>query len=590
MDNYPNTIIKPFKTEVDDYIKSNYLYDAERIDSNHIALGTTNGGIVIINNNGELKQVINTNRGLQNNSIHDIFIDENENVWVSLNHGISFIDIKNCGTVYNEYYGIKEEINSFINFKGKSYFGSFNGIYSLPQYKLQNKDDKYNLDNVNGYFAYCFDFINIQNHLFAAGNSGILKIEGNNAELVVKQPRVINFAKSMKIPNRLFLGLYPGIAYVDYIIREQNDSRKGRDSTIEFGEVKYINDIYDPINSIATDDNGDLWIATNVNGIIQIKIDPNSKNDFRIIRYGLNNGLSQLSGNMVYNVNGDIIVCSSDGIFKMTYNNANDSIAQFVKENTYGAIFNQNKNNVLKIIPDKSQNIWVGSIDAGIVFMKKNNNSYDYIDIPFRKIPTRGLNNLFLDQDDILWASTSDGLFRIDGKEIKASKKEHNSLIRKVIAGNDSILFKGTFFDSSSEKGESFLFTSKQQPPELFYKLNYKFNSVLFQYSSTFYENSDQNKYKYYLEGFDEGWSTPTQKTEKEYTNLREGNYCFKVISINIYGEESTEGLFYFAILPPWYRTALAYFGYILCLLFIIIISVRLYTIYLKKINERLEK
>ncbi len=66
------------------------------------------------------------------------------------------------------------------------------------------------------------------------------------------------------------------------------------------------------------------------------------------------------------------------------------------------------------------------------------------------------------------------------------------------------------------------------------------------------------------LEGFDDHWSSWNNKTEKEYTNLPEGDYHFRVRAKNIYEHVSQEAVYGFTILPPWYRTWWAYGFYIL--------------------------
>jgi len=46
-------------------------------------------------------------------------------------------------------------------------------------------------------------------------------------------------------------------------------------------------------------------------------------------------------------------------------------------------------------------------------------------------------------------------------------------------------------------------------------------------------------EYKYFLKGYDGDWSSPTAKTEKEYTNLPKGKYTFIVKAFDNLGIES---------------------------------------------------
>ncbi|MGB3800481.1 MAG: triple tyrosine motif-containing protein, partial [Lewinella sp.] len=69
-------------------------------------------------------------------------------------------------------------------------------------------------------------------------------------------------------------------------------------------------------------------------------------------------------------------------------------------------------------------------------------------------------------------------------------------------------------------------------------------------------------RYRYRLLGFSEEWSDWSPRGERSYTNLEEGDYRFEVES-DWLGAAATLP---FTIRPPWYRTVLAYFVYLLLL------------------------
>ncbi|MGH7602058.1 MAG: GAF domain-containing protein, partial [bacterium] len=92
--------------------------------------------------------------------------------------------------------------------------------------------------------------------------------------------------------------------------------------------------------------------------------------------------------------------------------------------------------------------------------------------------------------------------------------------------------------------------------------LAYTHNNLTFQYSASAYEDAEKLQFQTMLEGFDEHWPSWNNKTEKEYTNLPEGDYHFRVRAKNVYDHVSHEALYAFTILPPWWRTWWAYGGY----------------------------
>ena len=82
--------------------------------------------------------------------------------------------------------------------------------------------------------------------------------------------------------------------------------------------------------------------------------------------------------------------------------------------------------------------------------------------------------------------------------------------------------------------------------------LPYTSNALRFEYAAAFYKDISANRYQYWLEGFDENWSTWTAETKKDYTNLPEGDYRFRVRAENVYKKLSEEAVYLFTILPPW--------------------------------------
>ena len=77
-------------------------------------------------------------------------------------------------------------------------------------------------------------------------------------------------------------------------------------------------------------------------------------------------------------------------------------------------------------------------------------------------------------------------------------------------------------------------------------------------------------EYSYQLAGYENKWSARTARTEKDYTNLPDGKYTFKVKAYDNLGNESEAINYSFIVKPAWYNTIWANFAY--ALLFFILI------------------
>ncbi|MDX1702456.1 MAG: ATP-binding protein, partial [Melioribacteraceae bacterium] len=95
-------------------------------------------------------------------------------------------------------------------------------------------------------------------------------------------------------------------------------------------------------------------------------------------------------------------------------------------------------------------------------------------------------------------------------------------------------------------------------------ELPYNENMFSIGFAALDYTAPNKNKYAFKLEGFNDDWVyTDAENRLASYTNLDPGDYLFKVKGSNSDGIWNETGAsLKIIILPPWYRTWLAYFLY----------------------------
>ncbi len=605
--NISSSIIKKIQTEIDEYINVNSFYSCVKTNNNHYVFGTVGGGIIIMDQNGKLVQIINKNRGLQNNIVLKLFVDKSQNLWAALGIGISTIEISSPITKFDELNGLEDVTLSTIEHNNKRYIGNIFGAFYLPKYKIDVNNDKHIFQHVENYQQPCLNFYSDKNLLLAFG-LGVILINDTVAEDIFNVGQIYCFAKSKKFPNHIFLGLTDGFATFEIVHNcknKQNYKSEQKEIVIK-NNTKFINhgrfnNINEPIRKIVGDNNGDLWLTTEFNGIIHLKFTGNSISDYQLIKYDTTNGLPQLNNNNVHYINNNLIVATKNGIYKAiipaeipldnSKSISNDSLIKFVQDTSYGKMFSIDSIEVTQIKFEGKNKIWLNT-NIGIgTLIKNQNNIYNWYDVPFKKLPPhKSIIKFNIDKNGIIWICTNEGLFRYDPSINKDYNIPFHSIIRKVTINNDSVIFNGTYYDNLSKKGNYFTTTSLTQPQQLIPELPYKQNSIIFEYSTIYYEKGESNLFRYFLEGFDKQWSNWTDETKKEYTNLPEGTYHFKVKAKNIYKNESSEAIYEFTILSPWYRTILAYVIYVLVFIFIFYIGLKLYYRHLIAANLKLER
>ena len=210
-------------------------------------------------------------------------------------------------------------------------------------------------------------------------------------------------------------------------------------------------------------------------------------------------------------------------------------------------------------------------------------------------LPNMYLYNMFIDKDNFLWMSSNKGILKYDPDNLEFSqytpvdgtqeyeynagtawqaedgfivmgglnginyfnptKLDENRLPPKVLIQNINIGGIDNIFESVSNDD--------------YQEIEFKNNSISFEYLALSFRNTKQNQYKYKMEGYDQDWIDAGDRRFASYTNLPIGSYTFRVQGSNNDGIWNEVGATYkLVILPPWYRTYFAYASYVLLLAF----------------------
>jgi ligand-binding sensor domain-containing protein/signal transduction histidine kinase len=110
---------------------------------------------------------------------------------------------------------------------------------------------------------------------------------------------------------------------------------------------------------------------------------------------------------------------------------------------------------------------------------------------------------------------------------------------------------------------------------------------IVFNYSGLSLAVPERIRFRYWLEGFDHGWSDPTTERQAIYTNLGPGSYRFRVTSSNSDGLwDGSEAAVAFRIEPALWQ---AWWFQISCLLTLGLIILTLYHLRLRQLSRQMQ-
>ena len=571
-----NKTIEKLESEVNNYLIENILYSSTRIDENRIALGTSYGGILVVNNQGKLLQVINEKRGLSSNSVFDLFADNNKNLWSVGQKGISQTNINYPITKFGKQQNIDSYVLDAIIYNSRKYVAAYDGLYYLPDYKLSIKDDNHAYKKfVNTYTIWDLKIIN--NNLFAAGKNGLMQISDTTQRNIFPAKTFVKIAYSSKMPNYIFIG-----ALRAFVAIEVEWNKNGK--FIKTKSHKIIPEVTEQITDIITDDNNNFWIIAS-NTIYFVRID--SIDNYTVTKFSDKSGLTNERDYRITKVDKKINILTEKGVYKPVFPESHlpDSLIKFVHDETWGDYFTKDSNYIANIVELKPNTYFIHGSPSAILY--KQENGEIKLDTNYLKILSIiNPSYTMIDNKKNINLGTPNSLWVFNPLKKKHTQEPYNCLFRKIYINSDSLIFEGTFYN----KIDSQKILSTVQPETFMPTLDYENNSISFLYSAIYFDNIEQITYQFKLEGYESEWSKPTNETKANYTNLKEGRYIFKVKASNIYGIESEIATYEFSILPPWYRTWWAYTGYVLLLGLLFFIFVKLALRRVIKAKIRLEK
>ncbi|MCK4662585.1 MAG: GAF domain-containing protein [Bacteroidales bacterium] len=540
--------------EADNFLIKNQIYCGTKINNEHFVLGTLQNGLIIINKSGNIIQHINKKKGLQDNSILSVYIDSKNNIWAGLDNGTSYLTLNLPFRLFNEKTGLQGCATNATVFKNKLYATSSLGIFC----KDGNKDF-FMLENTKGQ---SWTLTEIQGELFCGHYEGILKLNKGIVENIAPFRHTFDIIELINHPGFVIAGTHTN----GLILLERKNGKLFLKNKIKgFDESsRYVQE----------DDKGNIWVSHVNKGVFRLKLNEALDSVVELSFYNTEHGLPSNTFNFVFKIktannNSKIIFGTENGIYE--YNPEDD---RFIPDTIFNNLL-ENKGTISSFTQDEKGNIYFKNDDKAGVFIPQNKDKYKLKKTPFLKLKRFSFedNIIVIDTSNILFC-TYDGIIHYNPLITPDYNASFPVLIRQVLA-NDSLIFGG------------------MENTNHVIKLSYELNALQFTYSALYYEDHDKTQYSYFLKGFDpvkSEWSEWSIKTEKEYTNLPEGNYIFNVKAKNVYEKESTITQYKFKILPPWYRTIVAYIAYVVLAVLLIWLIVILNTRKLKKDKEKLEK
>ncbi len=524
--------LQPFPTEVDDLLREAQTSCGVNLPNGNFAIGTMRKGIIVIDRSGRLQYVLNKSTGLQDAKVHALFVDKQDGLWAALNTGISRIEAASPLTMFDDRLGSEGSVYDILGHRGELYIATSMGIYYLDE-NLSNARRRasagkhpWQFTLVEGIPPTCFALLSAGQTLLGATGYGVYEIKNHRANLIDNN-QAFSLGRSRQDSNRVFVGLANGL------------------KTLYFSQGKWryeekIAGVNERIRRVWEDNEGRLWLSAQLAGALRVDFSNGFNPAPAIVRFDTSSGLPSLNWCHPFFAARKILFGTANGIFGF-----DESRQRFFPDTTLGKMHTKGRWRVEYIIEDRRGDVWIASRENSGVARRRLNGHFLWEQASQRRFADIDPYVVYPEsaRDSVVWYGFFDRMIRYDETVRHNYGAGFSALVRQVIVNGDSIIFGGANFPNAN-----FLPT-----------LGSQHNALRFVSAAPSFDQESKNRFQYFLEGFDEGWSSWSDEAQKDYTNLPDGEYRFHVRAKNIYDRQSDEAVFAFRILPPVYKTWWAY-------------------------------
>lgn len=533
---YNGNSVLPWDTEVNDFLKKNQIFCSYKTKAGILCFGTIQNGLILVNTKGELIQHLNMSDGLQNNTILSIGEDHLGNLWLGTDKGIDFVEISSPLSRISDNFGAGTGYTARY-FDDKLYLGTNRGLQVKSEsLSLTNELSDKKLHIIPNTLGQVWSLKEINGSLFCGHNYGTFLIEGEEAKQISNIPGGWTYMQTPKDSSKIIGGTYSGL-----ILFENIDG--------QWTFKKQLEGFSESARDIAFDEDGYLWMMHGLKGVYRFLLSDDYETILEVEYFSSINSKLDEQLFSLCTLKGQIYFLTAGG---MVYYSKEQK--DFISVNFFKPYIKDSQVRMVK--EDENQNIWYFTAGELGVLRFGEDGKYYNVTLPFMKLKGQFVNGFeFVNTQnkDHCLIATENGF-------------EHYSL---QVQKDYDIPFQSYINQMRTFKPDSVYYYSR---PDEVIEIEFTNNDIEITFSANDFENPNDVVYSTMLLGYENEWSDWDRRNTKEYTNLFEGNYTFQLRSKNIYGASSQAIEFNFSVLPPYYRSILAYIIYFIAFLIFLMV------------------
>lgn len=520
---YDGQRLSPWVPTQSDYFRKNIINRGCLTADRKIIIGTILDGISVFDQSGNLLHRINKENGLQNNTVLGIISDINQNLWISMDKGIGFVSFSTDPSFSIFERSELGAVYTAAVYHDKLYLGTNQGLYFRP---FTSTGEPFVL--VSETQGQVWDCKVIDDRLFVNHNKGTFEINGDRVKFTLG-PGGFSITENPLKHNTLVQSTYSNLVFYE----KENAQWK-------IDQVNYqFNDL---IRYLEIDHLGNYWAGHMYRGIFRLKFD--DRNSLVYNHYYGSQVFGKDNNIHVFKMEGRIVFTTGEKLY--TFDDLKDTIVEYTMLNEKLGEYQK----ATRIVAGPDHRYWLITNRSFGLFNIQNSAIKK-----IKEYPTNLFNNqLITGYENIIPLTADKAILCLENGYALLNTDSISPA--SMISGKRPELRRITM-SGTNEQFSDLPLTSQE------IILHYNRNNLHLSFSFPFFSN-DNIKYLSFIEGLDQHWSEPLDKPIFNFKRIPVGNYKIIVKAVNSWGDSSQEYSVNLVILPPWYRSALAYIVYVL--------------------------
>ncbi len=511
----------PMPSPASTWLKEQAVYAGVTLRDGNLALGSLKGGVMVLSPEGQPLGVFDRSNGLPSENVKQLLVDRDGALWVALDNGLARVAWPDALTLSDERSGLRGTVWNLHRHQGRLYAAMGQGIALLDERSAAFHPRWL---PVEGLAVQCLAFLSVGDRLLLGSAQGVMEIQGTRILPVrPSSSTAISLLASTRFPGRVYVGLQGGLALL----------RLEGNRWVDEGLVPGVKD---DCYNLVEDREGDLWIATGMQGVRRITF---PEGQAPVVRsYGVTEGLTVEVQPLVFRVGDRICVAHRQGFQRF-----DPGTGRWVVDEAFKAVLEAAGSWVKSLKAQADGRIWLHIQDRDRrrtgVAIPDAQGRYRWDGSVFPSLVDTPVECCLPEADGTVWLGGPEGVLRgsTGAQEVRPPAIP---LLRHIQSG------RGTVLPVPQEATQSSV-------------LPHEDRTLRFEFSLPRYDAPEATRFQTWLEGVDPGWSPWTAEAQKEYVNLREGAYRFRVRAQDVFGPAPQERVYAFRIRPPWTRTWWAY-------------------------------